>query len=84
MYISKKQLIDHVSRLEGQLASIKKELSKSEPNCIRASKTLLSAARSFAGLRKKFVESFMLEHVVDEASLRNKDMFTELLTLIKG
>ena len=81
---TRKQIIDHVSRLEGQLASIKKELSKEKPDCIAASKTLLSSARSFAGLREKFVETFLLEHIIDERQIKDKKMFAQLLTLIKG
>ncbi len=84
MQIKQKQIIDHVSRLEGQLASIKAELSKEHPDCGKASKTLLSSARSFAGLREKFVETFLLEHVIDESKIKNREMFNQLLTLIKG
>lgn len=80
----KQQVIDHVSRLEGQLASIKSELTKEHPDCAKASKTLLSSARSFAGLREKFVATFLLEHVIDERKIKNREMFKELLTLIKG
>lgn len=84
MQLKQKQIIDHVSRLEGQLASIKNELSKDQPDCLKASKTLLSSARSFAGLREKFVETFLLEHVIDESKIKNREMFNQLLTLIKG
>jgi DNA-binding FrmR family transcriptional regulator len=80
----KEQIINHVSRLEGQLASIKEELSKEKPDCLKASKTLLSSARSFAGLREKFVETFLLEHVIEESKMKNRGMFDQLLTLIKG
>lgn len=81
---AQQRIVDHVSRLEGQLASIKSELAKEKPDCLKASKTLLSSARSFAGLREKFVETFLLEHVIDESKIKNKEMFTQLLTLIKG
>lgn len=77
-------MIDHISRLEGQLASVKAELAKDEPDCVRASRTLLSASRSFAGLREDFVESFLLTHFVDPKKVRDRQMFEQLLTLIKG
>jgi DNA-binding FrmR family transcriptional regulator len=81
---AQRKIINHVSRLEGQLASIKSELQKDQPDCIKASKTLLSTARSFAGLREVFVETLLLEHVIDESKLRDRTMFRELLALIKG
>jgi DNA-binding FrmR family transcriptional regulator len=81
---AQQDIINHVSRLEGQLASIKQELLNDKPDCVKASKTLLSTARSFAGLREKFVETLLLEHVIDESNIKNKEMFTQLLTLIKG
>lgn len=78
-------MINHLSRLEGQLASVKLELQKSQPDCERASKTLLSASRSFAGLREQFVESFLTTHFIDEQkTASHQTAFTNLLTLIKG
>jgi DNA-binding FrmR family transcriptional regulator len=55
------KLIHHISRLEGQLASIKKELTAAEPNCTKAALTLKAASRSFSTLRMSFVSCF-LEH----------------------
>jgi len=81
---SRKNIIDHISRLEGQLASVKKQMQNPEPDCVKASKTLLSASRSFAGLRESFVESFLLRYFVSVKSAKDKDMFNQLITLIKG
>lgn len=80
----RKQIIDHISRLEGQLASVKAEVAKTEPDCAKASQTLVSAARSFAGLREQFVESFLLTHIVEEAAVRDRSLLNKLLTLIKA
>lgn len=80
----RKEIINHISRLEGQLASVKAELLVDEPDCAKASKTLLSASRSFAGLREQFVESFLLSHFVDAKKIEDKVLFEQLLTLIKG
>ncbi len=80
----RKKIVDHISRLEGQLASVKAELLKDEPNCEKASQTLQSAARSFAGLREQFVESFLLTHFVDVRKITNEKLFTQLLALIKS
>lgn len=81
---SPKHIIDHLSRLEGQLASVRREISKEQPDCIKASSTLLSASRSFAGLRQKFTETFLLKHFISPIKVRDKQMFEQLLSLIKG
>lgn len=79
-----KKLVDHVSRLEGQLASIKEELKGESPDCLKVSRTLHSASRSFAGLREQCMENFLLAHFVDETKVTNKALFEQLLTLTKG
>jgi len=81
---TREQMVHHISRIEGQLASVKAELAKERPDCEKASKTLLSASRSFAGLREQFVESFLRTHFVDEKRASRDTSFTTLLTLIKG
>ncbi len=58
-----KPLIDHLSRLEGQLASIKKELQSANPDCVRTSTTLRAASRSFASLKYAFVHCFLSKEV---------------------
>jgi len=81
---AKKEIINHISRLEGQLASIKKELFIEEPNCTKASTTMLSAARSFATLRQRFIESFLLKHFITSIPEKDQAMFTTLLSITKG
>jgi DNA-binding FrmR family transcriptional regulator len=80
----RKKIINHISRLEGQLASVKEELQKEQPDCSKASQTLQSAARSFAGLREQFVETFLLTHFIAETNIKDKALFTNLLALIKS
>ena len=84
MHQERKLIINHISRLEGQLAAVKKELCLPEPDCVRASETLLSASRSFAGLRQKFTEAFLLKYFASPATAREKEMFEKLISLIKG
>lgn len=79
-----KKIIDHISRLEGQLASVKTALQAENPDCAKASATLLSASRSFAGLRTLFVESFLLTHFIDAKKLKDTELFNELISVIKG
>jgi len=79
-----KELVNHISRLEGQLASVKSELIKHDVDCLRASTTLLSAARSFAGLRQKFTEAFLRKHFVGNVATRDTEKFEKLIALIRG
>lgn len=81
---NKKKVIDHISRLEGQLASVKAELMNEKPDCGKASTTLQSAARSFAGLREQFVETFLLTHFIDKKNIKDEKLFHKLIALIKS
>lgn len=59
MQSEKQKLIHHISRLEGQLQSVKKELALQEPDCEKAALTLKAASRSFSTLRMAFVSCFL-------------------------
>lgn len=61
MQSDRQKLIHHLSRLEGQLSSIKKELTSAHPDCEKAALTLKAASRSFSTFRMAFVSCF-LEH----------------------
>jgi len=61
MKSDKQKLIHHISRLEGQLAAIKKELVLDVPDCEKTALILKAASRSFSTLRMAFVACF-LEH----------------------
>jgi DNA-binding FrmR family transcriptional regulator len=79
-----KKIIDHISRLEGQLAMVKAELKKSEPDCDKASDTLFSASRSFASLRQKFTDVFLKRHFISSVSLEDQARYEKLMALMKG
>lgn len=79
MKTDKQKLIHHISRLEGQLASIKKELAVLEPDCEKAALTMKAAARSFSTLRMAFVACF-LEH---KYLLKEPDSDTTYRALIR-
>ncbi len=64
---SPKSLIHHISRLEGQLASIKKELAENKPDCQKAAATLKAASRSFTSLRQAFVACFLRKDYIKKA-----------------
>lgn len=80
-----KQLINHINRIEGQLKSIKKELEQTEPDCIKASQTLYSLSRSFAGLRQQFIETFLQKYMTPKKTKHaESEALAELLKLIKS
>ncbi|OGG85832.1 hypothetical protein A2392_00205 [Candidatus Kaiserbacteria bacterium RIFOXYB1_FULL_46_14] len=59
MQTDTQKLIHHISRLEGQLASIKKGLATDKPDCEKSALTLKAASRSFSALRMAFVSCFL-------------------------
>ncbi len=82
-----KPLIDHISRLEGQLASIKKELQAESPDCLKAGTTLRAASRSFGSLKHAFVSSFLQKKFFTRQqanSFQDSPEYNALLDLIRS
>lgn len=82
-----KSLIHHISRLEGQLASVKKELLSGDPDCMKTATTLRAASRSFASLRHAFVSCFLAEKFIDAKRLKPasaEEEFDALLNLVQS
>jgi DNA-binding FrmR family transcriptional regulator len=78
-------MINHISRLEGQLASVKRELERKNPDCMKASRTLAAASRSFASLRRSFIECFLGERYVTKVGTSKKDEeYAALLNVINS
>lgn len=78
----KKNLIKHVSKLQGQLDAVKRELEKDVSDCEKASATLYAASRSFASVRALFVKCFLTKEFLKNS--RDENRLDHLLTLIKG
>lgn len=79
-----KVLIHHISRLEGQLRSVKEELGRDVPDCVRASDTLRAASRSFSSLRQSFVRCFLESAYITDRTLLKKQEYQSLLKIING
>jgi len=79
-----KKLIDHISRLEGQLASVKRELQGDEINCSKTAKTILAASRSFATLKMNFIATFLESKFKIRELTKDQEMVDDLLSVIKG
>lgn len=83
MQPDRQKLIHHISRLEGQLQSIKKELASTEPDCGKAALTLKAASRSFSTLRMAFVSCF-LEHKYIAKSQESDKTYKALIQVINA
>jgi len=83
MQPDKQKLIHHISRLEGQLASVKKELATDKPDCEKAALTLKAASRSFSTLRMAFVSCF-LESEYIPASKDSDTTYKALIQVINA
>lgn len=83
MQSDKQKLIHHISRLEGQLNSIKKELATEQPDCEKAALTLKAAARSFSTLRMSFVSCF-LEHKFLTSKKESDSTYKALINVINA
>lgn len=79
----KTMLLHRISRLEGQLASVKRELAKPDTNCEQAAMTLKAASRSFASLRTAFVSCF-LETKYISAKQKRDSAYDALLQVINS
>lgn len=81
---STQALINHISRLEGQLASVKTELMKTDPDCVKASNTLSAASRSFASLRHAFVRCFLEKKFIKHTKALDGEEYASLLSVVKS
>jgi DNA-binding FrmR family transcriptional regulator len=83
MQSDKQKLIHHISRLEGQLSAIKRELAVAEPDCEKAALTLKAASRSFSTLRMSFVSCF-LEHTYLVKTKSSDAVYKSLIQVINA
>jgi DNA-binding FrmR family transcriptional regulator len=83
MQTDTQKLIHHISRLEGQLQSIKRELSSPEPDCEKAALTLKAASRSFSTLRMAFVSCF-LKHKYLSKKTEPDSIYQSLIQVINS
>lgn len=78
-------IVSHISRLEGQLRTLKTQL-EAEQNCEKIVPLALSTLKSFDSLRAKMVEHFVLNQLLEgnEPSLEKWEKFQQLLKIIKA
>ncbi len=83
MQTDTKELIRHMSRLEGQLMSIKKELAAANPDCKKAALTLKAASRSFSTFRMAFVACFLKNKFITKKQ-DSDDVYQALIQVINS
>lgn len=80
-----KELVPHISRLEGQLASLKRKI-EAEESCSDIVRLALSASKSFDSLKSKLVEGYVKLELLNGKDIKSSQSgdFNELLKLIKA
>lgn len=78
-------LTHHISRLEGQLESIKRALAAKDPDCERMARTLKAASRSFSTLRMSFIACFLdKKYARGKSTTKNDTAYAALLEVINS
>lgn len=80
-----KTLVTHISRLEGQLRSLKEKIEHDQC-CENIVPLALSATKSFDSLRAKMLEHFVKNQLLKDSdtSIKSWEQFQELLKLVKA
>lgn len=80
-----KQALNHISRLQGQLETLKKKI-EAGAECADVVQLALSSARSFDGLRGKIVQGFIQDTWFSDKEMAATQLqdFEQLLKLIKS
>lgn len=78
-------LLSHISRLEGQLRTLRQKI-ETEESCENIVPLALSTLKSFDSLRSKMVENFVENQLMNglEVSVKKWDAFKNILKLIKA
>lgn len=63
---NKTKIIHHISRIEGQLASLKRQMQQNQPDCQKTSQLLRASSRSFSSLREAYVRCLLEEKYIDK------------------
>lgn len=85
MNIQCKEVVNHISRLEGQLRRLKNDI-ESNQSCEKIVQLSLSSAKSFDSLRAKIITAYIEQNVLPDASASvdlQKDL-QKLYSLIKA
>jgi DNA-binding FrmR family transcriptional regulator len=78
----RKATLDHLSRIQGQIETLKRYLERDE-NCLEIAQLTTSIAKSFDALRAKTLEGFILNELlsgkkVDEEKMKKLERMMSL------
>jgi len=79
---SKKALIAHVARVEGQLAAVRAALMADD--CSKASRTLMAASRSLSSVRAACASEFISNRVYRGARVSDKKLLEDVRSLMSA
>ena len=79
------KVLHHLSRIQGQIASLKRAIEAGD-SCTKVAPLTLSILRSFGTARASIVEGFILQEVVTDKdmSAKNAKALSEILSLYKS
>ena len=69
----RKQSIDHLSRIQGQIETLKKYMEE-DKNCADIAQLTTSIAKSFDSLRTKTLEGFIINELLEKENISSNKM----------
>jgi DNA-binding FrmR family transcriptional regulator len=69
----RKQSIDHLSRIQGQIETLKKYMEE-DKNCADIAQLTTSIAKSFDSLRTKTLEGFIVNELLEKENISSSKM----------
>jgi DNA-binding FrmR family transcriptional regulator len=69
----RKQSIDHLSRIQGQIETLKKYMEE-DKNCADIAQLTTSIAKSFDSLRTKTLEGFIINELLEKENISSSKM----------
>ena len=80
----RKQNIDHLSRIQGQIETLKKYMEE-DKNCSDIAQLTTSIAKSFDSLRTKTLEGFIINELLEKENISSSKMekLSRVLNLYK-
>ncbi len=65
----RKENIDHLNRIQGQIETLKKYLSDNKKHCIDITLLTTSIAKSFDSLRARTLEGFIVNELLEDKKI---------------
>ncbi len=79
---TKRQLVAHIARIEGQLAAARRALEVDD--CNKTARTLFAASRSLSSLRATCISEFLSKKVYRGAVEHDKKLLEDVRSLMRA